>query len=48
MVEGDEDPKLIIPIKIGKLKYERHFLNPKEKIFAFENNGKIFYFCEAV
>ena len=38
---GDRKPKLITPRKEGKVKCERHFLNPKETTFLFENTGKV-------
>ena len=40
IVEGKDDPEPIAWSKIGKTKYERHFLNPNEDSFEFYNNGK--------
>ena len=40
IVMGKEDPEPVAWSKIGKTKYERHFLNPNEDSFEFHNNGK--------
>ena len=42
IVRGNQDPILIPPVKTEKVKYERDFLNPKEKSFLFKNTGKMF------
>ena len=41
IVVGKEEPESIDWSKIGKTKYERHFLNPNEDSFEFHNNGKM-------
>lgn len=38
--EEDIEPKLMIPINDDKTKFDRHFINPDEKIFDFTNTGE--------
>jgi len=39
LFEGDEEPKLLVPSKLGKPKYDRHFRNADQRSFHFTNTG---------